>query len=283
MRRLAIVASVLLLSLPAGAARAAGDPAVAGLQVALARKGVYRGTIDGVDGKATDAAVKRLQARARLAVDGVVGPQTRGALGRFVRHRLGSRMLGIGNVGADVAELEFALAWAGFPSGPFDGRFGRHVLGALKRFQRSRGLRDDGLVGAATLAALRTAPPAPAMRLAEPVEGTLGDGFGPRGNRFHAGVDLLAPAGAPVFAAAPGRVVWAAERAGFGLLVTLAHGGGVRTLYAHLSRIDVRLGRRVAAGSPLGLVGATGDATGPHLHFEVRLRGAAVDPLPLLR
>ena len=58
---------------------------------------------------------------------------------------------------------------------------------------------------------------------------------------------------------------------------------GVRTFYAHLSRVDVHVGARVHAGTRLGLVGATGDATGPHLHFEVRVRGAAVDPLPALR
>ena len=108
--------------------------------------------------------------------------------------------------------------------------------------------------------------------------------FGPRGYGFHAGVDLVAPAGAPVAAAAPGRVVWAGYRAGgWGLLVTIAHRDGVRTMYAHLSRVGVRLGERVAAGARVGRVGATGDATGPHLHFEVRLRGAAVDPLPALR
>ena len=70
---------------------------------------------------------------------------------------------------------------------------------------------------------------------------------------------------------------------GWGLLVTVAHTGGVRTLYAHLSRIDVRVGEAVQAGFQVGLVGATGDATGPHLHLEVRVRGAAVDPVPALR
>ena len=65
--------------------------------------------------------------------------------------------------------------------------------------------------------------------------------------------------------------------------MTIAHRDGVRTMYAHLSRVDVRVGQRVRTGARVGLVGATGDATGPHLHFEVRLRGAAVDPLPALR
>ena len=79
-------------------------------------------------------------------------------------------------------------------------------------------------------------------------------------------------------------VVWAGFRpGGWGLLVTIAHRDGVRSMYAHLSRVDVRLGEAVATGQQVGLVGATGDATGPHLHFELRVRGAAVDPLTALR
>jgi murein DD-endopeptidase MepM/ murein hydrolase activator NlpD len=122
------------------------------------------------------------------------------------------------------------------------------------------------------------------VSLADPVNGTVGDRFGPRGTRFHAGVDLIAPYGTPVIAAAAGTVIWAAYLAGgWGKLVIVAHGHGLHTLYAHLSRIDVRRGEIVATGTQLGLVGATGDATGPHLHFEVRVRGAVVDPLPALR
>ena len=84
-------------------------------------------------------------------------------------------------------------------------------------------------------------------------------------------------------AAAGGRVTYAGRLAGgWGLLVTIAHGDGVRSMYAHLSEIDVKVGQRLEAGDHLGLVGATGDATGPHLHFEVRVRDAAVDPLPAL-
>jgi murein DD-endopeptidase MepM/ murein hydrolase activator NlpD len=69
---------------------------------------------------------------------------------------------------------------------------------------------------------------------------------------------------------------------GWGLLVAVAHRDGTRTLYAHLSRVEVRVGERVQAGWQVGRVGATGHASGPHLHFEVRVRGAAVDPLPAL-
>ncbi|HET8606595.1 MAG TPA: peptidoglycan DD-metalloendopeptidase family protein [Gaiellaceae bacterium] len=255
---------------------------MAALQIALVREGVYTGAVDGVAGPRTRAAVRRLQARDGLAVDGIVGPRTRWALGAFARHRPGTRLLRIGDRGWDVAEVQFALAWDGYPSGAFDGCFGPHVAGAVRRFQRERRLRVDGVIGPRTLAALRERPALPRVRLRWPVDARLGDGFAPRGDRFHAGIDLLAPAGTPVEAAAPGRVVWSGGRDGWGLLVTIADGGGIRTLYAHLETVRVRLGERVAAGAVVGRVGATGDATGPHLHFEVRVRGAAVDPLPLL-
>jgi murein DD-endopeptidase MepM/ murein hydrolase activator NlpD len=111
----------------------------------------------------------------------------------------------------------------------------------------------------------------------------VGDVFGPRGTSFHAGIDLIAGRGTPVGAAAPGRVVFAGFAAGgWGNLVVLAHASGVRTMYAHLLKLTVRRGQAVGTGTSLGTVGATGRASGPHLHFEVRVRGAAVDPGPAL-
>ena len=108
--------------------------------------------------------------------------------------------------------------------------------------------------------------------------------YGLRGARFHAGVDLAAALGTPVAAAGSGEVVWAGWRdGGWGNAVMIAHGGGVRSLVAHLSRVDVRVGDRVHAGERVGLAGSTGDASGPHVHFEVRLRGAYVDPMTALR
>jgi murein DD-endopeptidase MepM/ murein hydrolase activator NlpD len=73
------------------------------------------------------------------------------------------------------------------------------------------------------------------------------------------------------------------DSGGYGNLVVVGHGHGVHSFYAHLSSIAVRGGQRVRTGRVLGRVGATGEATGPHLHFEVRVRGAAVNPLPVLR
>ena len=277
-------AFVLFLALAAPAAAATGKPNVAALQVALQARGLYVGTIDGLAGPSTTTAVRRLQRRARIAVDGVAGPQTRRALGRYARHRFGSRLLNMGKSGWDVAALQFALATHGFPSGTFDGGFGPHTEAALRRFQRFAKLGADGVAGPATFAALLRPPARSPISLRRPVRAPLGDRFGPRDNRFHTGIDFTASSGADVRAAASGRIVHAGwESGGYGYLVTLWHGDGVRTMYAHLSAVLVHRGQRIAAGVRLGRVGATGHAFGPHLHFEVRVRGAAVDPLPALR
>lgn len=269
---------------PAGSATAAGDPAVAALQIGLHARRVYHGSIDGIPGPQTASAVRRLERKARVPVDGVADKRTRSALGRLGRPRFGTRILAFDDVGWDVSVLQFLLASHGFPLGVFDGRLGVHTEDAIRRYQRWSGLPVDGVAGPATFAALRSPPPASPILLSPPLDGPLGDRFGPRGTRFHAGVDFPAPRRTPVVAAEAGRVVWARRRrGGWGLLVTVAHSNGVRTMYAHLSRIDVRIGQRVDAGTRLGLVGATGRAFGPHLHFEVRLRGAAIDPLTALR
>jgi peptidoglycan hydrolase-like protein with peptidoglycan-binding domain len=272
--------AALLLAAPAAPM---GTPAVAALQVALRQQGLYGGTIDGVEGERTRGALRTLQRRTGLTDDGVVGPRTRRALGRLGRHPLGSRALRAGAVGWDVSSLQFLLAWHGFPSGSFDGVFGPRLRAALRGYQTWAGLDVDGVAGSGTLASLGSAPPHCPLQLAWPLHGRIGDGFGPRSDRFHAGVDIPARPGAPVRAARAGRVVYAGWAAGgFGQLVSVTHENGVVTMYAHLSRIRAKLGEWLDAGERIGRAGSTGDATGPHLHFEVRVRGAAVDPLPAL-
>jgi len=101
--------------------------------------------------------------------------------------------------------------------------------------------------------------------------------------RAHLGVDYAAPAGTAVRAVGDGTVESAGWMNGYGETVTVAHGNGRVTLYAHLSRIDVKAGERVAQGQPLGAVGATGWATGPHLHFEFRVQGTHQDPIAIAR
>ncbi len=278
-----LLALVGLLALVSGA-HAGRTANVAALQVGLQARGLYGGTIDGVMGPRTRHAVRALQRRAGIVVDGIPGPQTRRALGRYARHRLGDRMLHNGNRGWDVAALQFRLAWHGFPSGTLDGDFGPHTDAALRRFQRWAHLGVDGVAGPASVRALRRGRPRVPFGLRRPVNAPFGDRFGPRGNRFHAGLDFPAPYGARVRAARKGRVVKAGwSSGGFGYLIVIRHRRHVRTMYAHLSHIGVHRGERVVAGERIGRVGASGEATGPHLHFEVRRRGAAVDPLPALR
>jgi peptidase M23-like protein/putative peptidoglycan binding protein len=279
MRTAAVTVFAFLLLAPS--AFAAGNPETAALQVGLRQKGLYAGTVDGVLGGGTVAAVRSLQRHAGIRVDGVPGAQTRNALGRYGKHSpLGDRTLAAGMRGWDVAAFQFSLAWHGFPSGDFDGRFGVSTERALRKFQRWAGLGPDGLAGSSVFAALRASLPTCPIGLAPPVAGPYSDLFGPRGKRFHTGLDYPAFRGAPVSASAAGRVTFAGwSLGGWGRLVTIAHTGGTRTLYAHLSRVAVRVGERVETGQRIGLAGASGHATGPHLHFEVRLRGAAVDPL----
>src|SRR5215208_162744 len=273
---LPFVFSALVLASPAQGSRDAG---LAALQVALQSRGIYTGSIDGVKGVATTKAIKRFQRRAGLPVDGIAGPRTRGALGTYGKHLLGSRPLTRGAAGWDVAALQFLLAWHGFPSATIDGGLGVRTERALRGFQRWAGLKPDGVAGDTTYAALRGSPATCPISLAWPLGAPVGDTFGPRGNRFHAGIDLVAPQGTPVAAAAAGRVVFAGfALGGWGKLVIVAHASGVKTMYAHLASVTVHRSELVGVGSRLGTVGASGHANGPHLHFEVRLRGAAVDP-----
>lgn len=120
--------------------------------------------------------------------------------------------------------------------------------------------------------------------------GVITSGFGNRRDpihpeqiRFHAGLDLSARPNAPIYAAAAGLVLQAAWVGSAGRCVRLRHADGSETLYGHLSMIMVRVGQRVGAGDVIGLLGASGRATGPHLHFAVYRGGEAVDPLDHLR
>jgi murein DD-endopeptidase MepM/ murein hydrolase activator NlpD len=113
----------------------------------------------------------------------------------------------------------------------------------------------------------------------------LTSGFGERwhplrgGYRFHAGVDLAAPTGSPLAATSDGVVTRAGYAGGYGLLITIDHGGGIETRYGHLSGVSVAVGQQVRAGQLIGFVGSTGESTGPHVHYEVRVNGRAVNPL----
>lgn len=107
--------------------------------------------------------------------------------------------------------------------------------------------------------------------------------FGWRKRRLHDGLDIRARTGTPLFAAASGEIIHAGTGIrGYGKLVVIDHGEGWSTAYAHLSKVEVRVGMRVRAGQRLGLSGKTGRTKGPHLHFEVRKESDPLDPLLLM-
>lgn len=127
-----------------------------------------------------------------------------------------------------------------------------------------------------------SSPPAPAGALGWPASGPVTSAYGSRWGRLHEGIDIGAPYGAPIVAAAAGTVIYAGWLGGYGNLVVIDHGGGVATAYAHQSQIAVSVGQVVSRGQTIGYVGSTGYSTGPHVHFEVRVDGRAVDPLGYL-
>ncbi len=120
------------------------------------------------------------------------------------------------------------------------------------------------------------------VRLDWPCWGGVESYYGMRWGRMHEGIDIGAPYGCEVGAAAGGTVVFAGWDGGYGRTVEIAHGGGFSTKYAHLSAIYVSTGERVERGETIGLVGSTGYSTGPHLHFEVRVNGQPRNPLNYL-
>lgn len=152
--------------------------------------------------------------------------------------------------------------------------------------------------GIVPVSAQVTPPPSVTLpHMAWPVSGVLTQGFGPSPYwfepgihvgttyypHFHTGIDIAVPWGTPVHAPMAGRVEYTGWQSGYGYTVVLLHDNGLRTLYAHLSRAVVARGQSVATGQEIALAGATGNATGPHLHFEVRPQAQTVaDPLAYL-
>ena len=135
--------------------------------------------------------------------------------------------------------------------------------------------------GVSTLPAGPMSAPS-AAGLVWPLSGTLTSGFGYRWGRMHEGIDIAVPEGTPVRAAKSGTVILASYYGGYGNYICVDHGGGLSTCYAHLSGYASSTGQRVSQGQVIGYSGNTGSSTGPHLHFEVRINGAAQDPMGYL-
>ena len=147
--------------------------------------------------------------------------------------------------------------------------------------------------GPAVAVALPTSPIAPMRSVSIPsraplAAASLTSSYGMRehpvlgGRRDHKGIDLSAPTGTPVYATADGIVGRADWFSSYGLFISIGHGGELETRYAHLSRLNVAPGQMVRKGDVIGYVGSTGRSTGPHLHYEVRVAGEAVNPLPYM-
>lgn len=116
-----------------------------------------------------------------------------------------------------------------------------------------------------------------------PTHGIFTSGFGYRWGALHAGIDLAAPIGTPIYAASDGVVIDAGPTAGYGAWVKIRHADGTVTLYGHVNTWDVQIGQRVFAGDQIATVGNRGNSTGPHCHFEVLLGGTnRIDPVPWL-
>jgi murein DD-endopeptidase MepM/ murein hydrolase activator NlpD len=115
-----------------------------------------------------------------------------------------------------------------------------------------------------------------------PVNGPVVSGFGPRWGSFHEGIDIAVPTGTPIRAAASGSVEIAGAEGGYGNYTCVDHGGGLSTCYAHQERILVSVGQQVSQGQIIGISDCTGHCLGPHVHFEIRVNGQAVDPMGYL-
>ena len=165
-RTLAALASLLAALVLADGALASPS-GFAALQVALGDRGLYRGPVDGIAGPMTIRAVKKFQRRRGLVVDGIAGPRTVRALGRYARHRFGDRVLHVGQRGWDVAQLQYLLRRRGIRLG-IDAHFGPATRAAVVRFQSSRRLLADGVVGRQTRRALNRGRAASPPRRAAP-------------------------------------------------------------------------------------------------------------------
>ena len=115
-----------------------------------------------------------------------------------------------------------------------------------------------------------------------PVSGPVTSPFGWRWGRMHEGIDIAVPSGTPVHASAAGVVVYAGWLGGYGNLVAIDHGGGISTAYGHNTSVAVAVGQSVSQGQVVSYSGSPGHSTGPHVHFEVRVNGSAVDPFGYL-
>jgi len=155
-----------------------------------------------------------------------------------------------------------------------DPQFGGDSISGVLAFVQAGQPEPTTLDGIFTLPVPGAALSSPYGMRIDPIAGSVG---------FHAGMDFAAESGRPIRAVAGGLVVIAGDCGGYGNCVVIDHGTSLATLYGHMHQVQVRPGDTVVEGDVIGPLGSTGRSTGPHLHFEVRLRGVPIDPVPTLR
>lgn len=190
---------------------------------------------------------------------------------------------------ADVT-APLRAAQAAKPSAQGDDDF-RNLFNGWKSMENGHLVIAPAATAPAAISAAPTFRPAKvSIPSRNPLDGAaLTSGFGMRthpvlgGRRGHKGVDLAMPTGTPIYATADGMISKAEWFSSYGLYIALEHGGNIQTRYGHLSRLNVAAGQQVRKGDLIGYVGSTGRSTGPHLHYEVRIGGLAVNPVPYMQ
>lgn len=201
-------------------------------------------------------------------------------LTRYADHRAAAAAAAIREVGLNPSTLQHAMDDGTAQGGPLlrlatardgslDPRFERLGLSLARMSALERGLAGIPQVLPASLEFISSG----FGYRADPFTGT---------GAFHAGLDFKGPVGAPIYAAAQGRVSFVGQRQGYGNCVEIDHGNGLMTRYAHMSAFRTAVGRAVRSGEVIGAIGSTGRSTGPHLHFEVRIHDRPVNPRPFL-
>ena len=215
------------------------------------------------------AGLARIEARQLAFVERVTryaDRRAQSAEGAIRRLGLNPAMMMVADEDAQGGPLERLVSES---DGGLDPRFERMVLSLSRMASLERGLQEIPQVMPADI-------------------NSISSGFGYRRDPFnghaamHAGLDFRAPYGAPIHAAADGTVSFVGTKSGYGNVVEVSHGNGMITRYAHMSRFASRMGQDVKAGEVIGRIGNSGRSTGPHLHFEVRINGNAVNPRPFL-
>jgi murein DD-endopeptidase MepM/ murein hydrolase activator NlpD len=228
---------------------------------------------DGVFGPQTDAAVRRYQLSAGLDVDGIVGPNTWSAM--FEQAGTSGASVGGSNIPPQAQQkVEQAVQQAGTELAVQGDTGAGTTVGGQVNATPPASTTPTTLPTTQTPASGSCS----SVTIATPVNGTVTSEFGPRGGRNHDGIDIAAPSGTAVHAAACGTVSLAGQQSGYGNIVCVTHTSQFSTCYAHLSRFGVSNGAQVQQGQVIGYVGCTGNCTGPHLHFETRVNGQAQNP-----